>query len=214
MTGTTILGGRRSEMAADVMNNLPPCKPTNFLTCGNIILMHDGGGDRSETVKTLNLIILRRSRPGDTRSFRCRGCWERRRAQVMPPISKNERWEALVASLSFTLFGYVSSFIIFVFFIGDVLMTGRLLFIGALAIFDRSERTAGASTILAYKPAVAVLIPAYNEEMVIERTVRAVLDSDYPNLRAIVIDDGSKDRTVEVVRRSSRARLRRAKSRC
>ena len=39
------------------MNNLPPCKPTNFLTCGNIILMHDGGGDRSETVKALDMII-------------------------------------------------------------------------------------------------------------------------------------------------------------
>ena len=45
-----------------------------------------------------------------------------------------------------------------------------------------------------------MLIPAYNEEKVIERTVRAVLDSDYPNLRVIVIDDGSKDSTYEVAR--------------
>jgi len=42
------------------------------------------------------------------------------------------------------------------------------------------------------------LIPAYNEEKVIVRTVQSVLDSDYPNLRAIVIDDGSKDQTLEV----------------
>ncbi len=53
-----------------------------------------------------------------------------------------------------------------------------------------------------YKPAVAVLIPAYNEEKVIERTVRAVLDSDYPGLHVIVIDDGSTDNTLEVARQA------------
>src|SRR5438045_503690 len=39
---------------------------------------------------------------------------------------------------------------------------------------------------------------SYNKEKVIERTVRASLSSDYPNLRFIVIDDGSKDKTLEV----------------
>src|SRR6202011_2093802 len=52
--------------------------------------------------------------------------------------------------------------------------------------------------VASYRPKVAVLIPAYNEEKVIERTIRAALNSDYPNLRVIVIDDGSKDRTLEV----------------
>ena len=51
-----------------------------------------------------------------------------------------------------------------------------------------------------YKPKVAVLVPAYNEEKVIERTVRAVLASNYPDLQVIVIDDGSKDKTLEVAR--------------
>jgi cellulose synthase/poly-beta-1,6-N-acetylglucosamine synthase-like glycosyltransferase len=45
-----------------------------------------------------------------------------------------------------------------------------------------------------------VLIPAYNEEKVIVRTIRSVLDSTYPNLRVIVIDDGSKDATLQVAR--------------
>ena len=35
----------------------------------------------------------------------------------------------------------------------------------------------------------------------IERTIRSALNSDYPNLHVIVIDDGSKDRTLEVARR-------------
>ena len=45
------------------------------------------------------------------------------RADVMPPITTNERWAAWVDSLNFSLFGLVQSFIIFVFFVGDVLMT-------------------------------------------------------------------------------------------
>ncbi len=49
-----------------------------------------------------------------------------------------------------------------------------------------------------YNPRVAVLIPAYNEETVIVRTIRSVLNSDYKNLHVIVIDDGSTDRTAEV----------------
>jgi cellulose synthase/poly-beta-1,6-N-acetylglucosamine synthase-like glycosyltransferase len=45
---------------------------------------------------------------------------------------------------------------------------------------------------------VAVLIPAYNEETVIVRTIRSVLNSDYKNLHVMVVDDGSRDRTLEV----------------
>jgi cellulose synthase/poly-beta-1,6-N-acetylglucosamine synthase-like glycosyltransferase len=81
-------------------------------------------------------------------------------------------------------------------------MTARLLFIGAFAIFDRLHQshygTPGERE--SHKPKVAVLVPAYNEEKVIERTVRAVLASDYPRLRVIVIDDGSSDKTLEVAR--------------
>jgi cellulose synthase/poly-beta-1,6-N-acetylglucosamine synthase-like glycosyltransferase len=47
---------------------------------------------------------------------------------------------------------------------------------------------------------VSVLIPAYNEEKVIALTVERILSSDYRNLEVLVIDDGSSDRTAEVVR--------------
>ena len=44
-------------------------------------------------------------------------------------------------------------------------------------------------------PGVSVLIPAYNEEAVIATSVRAALDSDYPRLEVLVLDDGSTDDT-------------------
>jgi cellulose synthase/poly-beta-1,6-N-acetylglucosamine synthase-like glycosyltransferase/peptidoglycan/xylan/chitin deacetylase (PgdA/CDA1 family) len=185
------------EIVADVMKNLPPCAPGN-LTCGNIILLHDGGGNRSETVKALPQIID---------GLKARGyeivpvseLLGKTRADVMPAISANERWASWIDGLNFSLFSLLSSFIIFVFFVGDVLMSARLVLVGALATFDRFRRRKDVVD-PNYKPSVAVLIPAYNEEKVIVRTVQSVLDSDCPNLRAIVIDDGSKDQTLEVTR--------------
>jgi cellulose synthase/poly-beta-1,6-N-acetylglucosamine synthase-like glycosyltransferase/peptidoglycan/xylan/chitin deacetylase (PgdA/CDA1 family) len=189
-----------SEIVHDVMANLPPCDSGN-LHCGNIMLLHDGGGNRSETVKALPEIIdgLR------ARGYELvpvSGLLGKTRADIMPPISANERWAAWVDSLSFSLFSGLSTFIIIVFFVGDALMSARLLLIGALAIYDRFRSRPQPDT--NYRPAVAVLIPAYNEEKVIERTVRSVLDSDYLHLRAIVIDDGSKDATLEVCREQFR----------
>jgi cellulose synthase/poly-beta-1,6-N-acetylglucosamine synthase-like glycosyltransferase len=77
-------------------------------------------------------------------------------------------------------------------------MSGRLLGLGALATFDRLSDH-GPPAAPDFKPAVTVIVPAYNEEKVIEQTVRSVLASDYPNLRVIVVDDGSPDETSEVV---------------
>ena len=186
-----------SQIVADVLANLPPCQPGN-LACGNIILLHDGGGDRRETLKALPEII-----DGlQARGYQIVPVSElmgKTRADVMPPLSTNERWAAWVDSLNFSLFAGVSSIVIFVFFVGDVLMSGRLLLVGALAIYDRFHRR-NADFDPTYLPAVAVLIPAYNEEKVIERTVRSVLESDYQRLHVIVIDDGSMDATLEVAR--------------
>ncbi|MFC4098736.1 glycosyltransferase family 2 protein [Paenibacillus xanthanilyticus] len=54
-------------------------------------------------------------------------------------------------------------------------------------------------------PVVSILIPAHNEEIVIENTLRAMAHLDYPkeNLEVIVINDNSSDRTGEIVERFS-----------
>ena len=60
-------------------------------------------------------------------------------------------------------------------------------------------------------PGVSVLIPAYNEEAVIATSVRAALDSDYPQLEVLVLDDGSTDDTeaaaIEAAAGDSRFRV-------
>ena len=50
-------------------------------------------------------------------------------------------------------------------------------------------------------PSVSVLVPAYNEEKVIARTIEGLLENDYPGKEIIVIDDGSKDKTLEIANR-------------
>ena len=62
-----------------------------------------------------------------------------------------------------------------------------------------------------YAPLVSVIIPAYNAEVFIERTIQSVLNQTYTNLEIIVIDDGSSDRTSQIVntiaQQDSRLRL-------
>ena len=193
------------DIAADVLAELPPCA-SNDPRCGNIILLHDGGGNREKSVQALPLII----EGARARGFEFVPVSEllgRTKADVMPPLSTDQRWAARLNLFGFVLFPVVILGITWIFFAGDVLMTGRLVSVGVLAVYDRfrSHVYGTREQIAVYKPQVAVLIPAYNEEKVIERTIQGALDSDYPNLRVIVIDDGSKDRTLEIARRTFRA---------
>src|SRR5205085_2769077 len=78
---------------------------------------------------------------------------------------------------------------------------GRLLFIGAVALAQRirSRRRERARAGEGYEPFVSVIVPAYKEERVICKTIESLLASDYPSFEVIVVDDGSPDRTSEVV---------------
>jgi len=195
------------QITAYVLGHLPPCTQEN-LRCGNIVLMHDGGGDRAETVRALPMIIdgIR------ARGYEIAPVYEllgKTRADIMAPLPVGERWASRFDRMGFWLFDAGVVVITWIFLLGDVLMTGRLVFIGAAAIYDRlRERIVGRpAEVASYKPKVAVLIPAYNEEKVIERTVRSALNNTYPNLLVIVIDDGSKDRTLEVARKAFAAEV-------
>ncbi|PJE65096.1 hypothetical protein COU91_03455 [Candidatus Saccharibacteria bacterium CG10_big_fil_rev_8_21_14_0_10_47_8] len=58
------------------------------------------------------------------------------------------------------------------------------------------------------KTLVSVLIPAFNEEKVIERSLQSVWNNTYDNIEVIVISDGSVDNTVAAVQRFIRSRTR------
>ena len=48
-------------------------------------------------------------------------------------------------------------------------------------------------------PPIAVIAPAYNEELSIEETTKALLALHYPDFEVIVVNDGSKDSTLQVL---------------
>ena len=194
-------GGRSAEQIANfVLDNLPPCTAANHVTCGNIILLHDGGGDRRETVRALPMII-EGVRAKGMQIVSVGDLWHKTRAEIMPPIAGNELWSAWLTWVGFWMYGAGLRIIAAIFFLGDLLMIGRLVFIGAFAVMDRFRRPQFSADLESlYSPSVAVLIPAYNEEKVIERTIRSALRSTYRNFRVIVIDDGSSDNTLQVAR--------------
>ncbi len=163
---------------------------------GSIILLHDGGGDRSVTVESLGPLIDALRAHGYT-IVPVSALMGRTTAQVMPPLTFWQRMRSIPDSIAFSALDIIANFIVMVFFVGDILMSARLVIVGFFAFIDRLRRPRGHAS-PEYNPRVAVLIPAYNEEKVIVRTIRSVLNSDYKNLHVIVIDDGSLDRTAQV----------------
>jgi cellulose synthase/poly-beta-1,6-N-acetylglucosamine synthase-like glycosyltransferase/peptidoglycan/xylan/chitin deacetylase (PgdA/CDA1 family)/spore germination protein YaaH len=163
---------------------------------GSIILMHDGGGDRSVTVAALGPLIEALRAHGYT-IVPVSALMGKTTSQVMPPLNFWQHMRTIPDSIAFSAVDIIGNFIVMVFFFGDILMSARLVIVGLFAIIDRLIKPRIVAS-PGYSPRVAVLIPAFNEETVIARTIRSVLNSDYKNLHVIVIDDGSADRTAEV----------------
>jgi len=163
---------------------------------GNIVLFHDGGGDRSQTVAALPRVI-------DT--LRAKGYQiiavpeliGKTRAEVMLPLTTEERFEARADGFIFGIVQWFRLGIATIFVVGIVLVSGRALIIGLLAIIEKLRPDH--AVLSDPPPSVTVLIPAHNEENVIVQTVSSVLASILPYLRVIVVNDGSADRTGELL---------------
>ena len=58
------------------------------------------------------------------------------------------------------------------------------------------------------KPLISVIMPVYNAELYVEEAVRSILDQTFHDFEFIIVDDGSTDRTPEILRTFTDPRIR------
>ena len=63
-------------------------------------------------------------------------------------------------------------------------------------------------------PRVSILLPAYNAERYLREAIDSMLSQTYQNFELLIIDDGSKDRTAEIVRSYTDERIRFIQNEC
>jgi cellulose synthase/poly-beta-1,6-N-acetylglucosamine synthase-like glycosyltransferase len=85
--------------------------------------------------------------------------------------------------------------------INGVYLVLYLISFAEIADYVRREVFSGFSELFTsnYAPPVSVVVPAYNEEATIAESVRSFLALHYPMHEMVVVNDGSKDRTLEVL---------------
>ena len=167
---------------------------------GHLILLHDAGGDRSATVAALPRIIDTLRAQGYT-FVPVETLMHDSRTSLMPAPSPEEKRWAAVEGQALTTKGTLEKMAGLLFLIAIALTLTRSVVFGALAVAQKRKwrkRTFDRN----FTPPVSVVIAAYNEEKVIARTVRSILNNGYPNLEIVVVDDGSKDETLRVLNES------------
>ena len=164
---------------------------------GNIIVLHDGGGDRSQTVAALPAIIETLRAKG-YRFVLVSDLLGLTRDQVMPPVPGSHLIQTGLGLVGFSVLGFSSNALSVIFLVLTIIGVGRMILISILSLIqwiqsDNHRYPSG------YQPKVSVLVPAYNEAKVINKTVLSLLKSTYPNQEIIIIDDGSTDGTAACV---------------
>ncbi len=163
----------------------------------HLILLHDAGGDRNATLHALPTLIETLRAKG-YQFVTLEDIMGRTRAEVMPVPSAKEMRLAEIEGSALITKGNFKKAVGLLFLVAIYLTLLRSLVYGTLAVlqkFKARRRRFDPD----FHPPVSVIVAAYNEEKVIERTVRSVLENGYGDIEVIVVDDGSKDRTLSVL---------------
>ena len=171
---------------------------------GAIVLLHDGGGDRAHTVEAVDRLVTELEARGD------------RFATVSDLMgistagtvtSRAGRWQGLALLWSFRLSFALTKLMDGAIAAVAVLFVLRTLVVVAFAGHHRRRQSRRPVTGVGPR-SVSVLIPAFNEEVGIAGTVASVLGSEGVDVEVIVVDDGSTDRTPEIVAAMKDPRIR------
>jgi spore germination protein YaaH/peptidoglycan/xylan/chitin deacetylase (PgdA/CDA1 family)/glycosyltransferase involved in cell wall biosynthesis len=167
---------------------------------GHIILLHDGGGERSATLEALPQIIDR-LRSSGYQFVNLDTLMNKSRNELMPTPTADERRLAGLEGSALVTKSNFKKLVGLLFLLAIYLTLARSLLFGAMAVTQKLRLRLRRFK-EAYAPPVSVIIAAYNEEKVITKTIDSLLTCDYPNLEIVVVDDGSKDRTLGVLQQN------------
>ncbi|MEU6201241.1 bifunctional polysaccharide deacetylase/glycosyltransferase family 2 protein [Streptomyces sp. NPDC047061] len=164
---------------------------------GQIVLMHDAGGDRSQTVAALNTLIPRLKAQGFR--FETVGAAVGMAGPVQP-AGPGDRLQGMALIRMLQLGDWTIRLL-------GVLMyaAGAISVLRAAVVLVAARRHRRLRTGRRARPwgppvtePVSVIVPAYNESAGIEAAVRSLVASDHP-VEIIVVDDGSTDGTADLV---------------
>ena len=162
---------------------------------GAVIMLHDGGGDRSQTVAATERIIDLLAARGD-RFVTVSQMAGLPRSRVDRPVGGGTHAQGLALLWVYRLSVLVTDIVTWLIVpIGALTVLRGLVAVVLARRQSRGERPAPDSAL----PPVSVIVPAYNESVGIRRTVESLVGSDYPDLEVIVVDDGSTDGTADLV---------------
>ena len=169
---------------------------------GAIVLMHDGGGDRSQTVAAVDRLITNLKADG----------WQFRTvsgaisaAATNSSAGVHQRVLGLGSIVTAQFAGGLATVLPWLLVLATALALARAaVVLGTALLYDRSKarrrrrRRGERAWPRGWRPPVTVIVPAYNERTGIVATVRSILASTHP-VHVIVVDDGSTDGTADAV---------------
>ena len=166
---------------------------------GSIILLHDAGGNREQTIIALPRIIKYFKDKGYTFTT-VADLVDEKRDQLMPAVPRDNSYYYIQFSYYMAEAGFwVKQTFYYLFILCIVLSIGRILMLAYFATREYRDEKKKTWAPLAGNPHVSIIVPAYNEEVNAVRSVTNLLKSTYPSFDIIFVDDGSKDATFERV---------------
>ncbi len=162
----------------------------------NQLLLHDGGFQRKSTVDSLQPIIkgLKNEGVDIVRVDEL----ESGTANILSATKSNS--QNLFKRIGFVFQSALSTFLtlyLFLFLIFSILRFIFLWFMNAFSVFDKTSSRFSA---LKENSLVSIVIACYNEEKIIKKTIESALMSSYDNIEIIVVNDGSTDKSLSILK--------------
>lgn len=165
---------------------------------GHVMLVHDGGGDRTATIEMLKKFIPKAKAQG----YRFTTLEPMLPAAFVPQHSVTPGFQDSLTFGALTAYLVTPNVVLtwlFWFGVGSLtILTFLFVLLALISNFKQRKRKWDPPGSTDW-PFVSVVLPVFNEEPVVRKTLDALRASDYAHFEVVAVDDGSTDGTLEVL---------------